>query len=178
MPVPTHGPRCRKLFCRPSRCMDCRQEIFHWACTCGSNVLFDKLGEPWPQHKCTGSAASTLGTKKPTKNKGRSNNGTPTNAKPISTYTYGVSSIVCIRCGKSVRKREMDAHNYWTHGIGKKPDPGRPSRPVENPRLAPGPARRSGAANTNKTLVVCPRCGAKVLEKNLQKHLTKRCPKT
>lgn len=174
MPVPTHGPRCKKLFCRPSRCTGCRQEIFHWACTCGSNILFDKLGEPWPRHRCSGPATSKSKKKS---DKSRSKSSTPANARPTSTYTYGVSSAVCTRCGKSVRNREMDAHNYWTHGIGKKPDPERRSRSAERPRLATGPTQKSGVAKANKPLVACSKCGARVLEKNLRKHLTKRCPK-
>ncbi len=75
MPVPTHGPRCRTLFCRPSKCLYCNQTVHHWSCSCGSSVLFDKLGEPWPQHPCFKA-------------------GRAINAKPMSTYTYGVSSVV------------------------------------------------------------------------------------
>ena len=34
---------------------------------------------------------------------------------------------------------------------------------------------RTGAS---RSLIVCPRCGSKVLEKNLLKHLAKKCPKS
>ena len=161
MPVPTHGPQCRTLFCRQSSCGYCGQEVFHWACTCGSNVLFDELDKPWPKHECTDASASKPGVE-----------------KSVSTYTYGVLSVVCARCGKSVRKRDLDAHNYWTHRIGKKPKPEPyPNFATEPATRVAAPLRRVGYTGAGKPMVACPQCGAKVLQKNLRKHLTKKCPK-
>ena len=91
MSVPTHGASGRTLFCRPVTCKYCNQNAYHWSCSCGSNLLFDKLGEPWPQHPCFKAGRSL-------------------NVKSLKTYTYGVSSVVCMKCGKTVREREMDAH--------------------------------------------------------------------
>lgn len=85
---------------------------------------------------------------------------------------------MCTRCGKSVRKRDFDAHNYWTHGIGKKPELNRRSgSAVERPRRVVAPVREVGYTGGGKPLVACPRCSAKVLDKNLQKHLAKKCPR-
>jgi endogenous inhibitor of DNA gyrase (YacG/DUF329 family) len=96
----------------------------------------------------------------------------------MSTYTYGVLSVVCARCGKSVRKRELDAHNYWTHGVGKKPKPDTHRTFVaETARRVAAPLRKVGYTGAGKPLVACPWCGAQVLEKNLRKHLTNKCPK-
>ena len=157
MPAPTHRSSCETLFFRPARCQDCSQIVYFWGCSCGSRVLFDATEKPWPKHRCSGAATSTS-TPRSSKNKSRSErDGTP-NVKFISTYTYGVSSFVCMRCGKTVREREMDAHNYYTHGVGKKPRP-------------------EGYSGAGKPLALCPRCGAKVLQKNLQKHLSNKCPK-
>src|SRR5688572_29340722 len=98
MPVTTHGPRCRTRFCRPSRCGDCGAGVYYWSCTCGSKVLFDELGDPWPIHQCTHAESSS---------RRRSKGAAHDNVKPISTYTYGVLSTVCPRCWKPVRNREM-----------------------------------------------------------------------
>ena len=53
MSIPTHGPFCQTLV-YPTRCWDCQQEIFVLECSCGSAVLFDQLGVPWPKHACSG----------------------------------------------------------------------------------------------------------------------------
>lgn len=157
MPVPTHGPRCKKKFCRPSSCGQCGQQVFHWACTCGSNVLFDSLGEPWPKHECTSGSASN----------------------PGSVYTYGVLSVVCARCGKAVRKRELDAHNYWTHGIGQRPlDRKRRSSSVPSTRK---PSASSGAPDKSKKAserpkIVCGVCGQRIGRNRLEKHVRKAHP--
>jgi DNA-directed RNA polymerase subunit RPC12/RpoP len=177
LPAPTHGPGCETLFFRPARCQDCNQIVYFWGCSCGSRVLFDATEKPWPKHRCSGSVTSASGPRTG-KNKSRSGrDGTP-NVKFISTYTYGVSSVVCMRCGKTVRKREMDAHNYWTHGIGKKPESDRTAASeAQTKKPVKGPLRRTGYARAGNPLVACPRCGAEVLQKNLRKHLTKKCPK-
>jgi hypothetical protein len=169
MPVPTHGPSCKKLFCRPSRCQGCGEGVFYWACTCGSSVLFDKLGEPWPKHQCT--------SVKSTRRKGRSERVAASVAK-LMRPSYGVLSTICPRCGKSVRNRELDAHNYWTHKIGKKPEPERrPKLSTKRALQNAASARKAGNNSVNKPLVICPRCGSKVSQKNLQKHLSKKCLK-
>ena len=155
MPVPTHKPGCETLHFRPAHCNTCNQVVTYWACSCGASVLFDAVGKPWPKHRC----------------------GDPSNVKFISTYTYGVSSVVCMRCGKTVRKRDIEAHNYYTHQIGKKPKPATPPDfAAENARGVVASARKVGYTGAGKPLVACPRCGAKVLQKNLQKHLSKKCP--
>ena len=46
-----HGFHCRtKTF--PSSCKYCQRRIFFFSCYCGSRVLFDDLGPPWPVHDC------------------------------------------------------------------------------------------------------------------------------
>ena len=52
MPVPRHGPFCRS-WTYPTSCWHCHQDIFVLQCSCGSAVLFDSLGWPWPEHNCT-----------------------------------------------------------------------------------------------------------------------------
>ena len=49
---PTHGHWCgSRVF--PAKCWYCGQEIFIFTCNCGSRVLFDDLGSPWPKHFCS-----------------------------------------------------------------------------------------------------------------------------
>ena len=136
MPVPTHGPSCRTLFCRQSMCLYCNQAVYHWSCSCGSSVLFDKLGEPWPQHLCFKA-------------------GRKINVKPVSTYTYGVSSVMCTRCGKSVRKKDVRAHEYFTHGIGKRPDDtarrGKGAAPRDESLASSSSRRKSKVLATKRT---------------------------
>lgn len=157
MPVPTHKPGCRTLHFRPAHCDNCNQAVTYWACSCGSKVLFDETEGPWVKHGCAD----------------------PTNVTFVKTYTYGVLSTVCPRCGKSVRNKDLDAHNYYTHGIGDTPQPRlrSGSRSAGGGRVK-GPVRGSGSTRAGRPLVACPRCGAQVLQKNLQKHLTKKCPKS
>ena len=46
-----HGVYCKtKTF--PLKCKYCQQQIFFFSCDCGSRVLFDELGPPWPMHYC------------------------------------------------------------------------------------------------------------------------------
>ena len=51
MSVPRHGVECRtRTF--PTKCSNCGDAVFFFSCTCGSRVLFDQLGWPWPEHDC------------------------------------------------------------------------------------------------------------------------------
>jgi hypothetical protein len=51
MSVPNHSPDCyTKTY--PTSCPYCGQEVFFFACSCGSKIFFDGLGDPWPQHHC------------------------------------------------------------------------------------------------------------------------------
>lgn len=177
MGVPTHGPRCQTVFSRPARCQACDRFVYYWGCTCGSRVLFDVVGESWAKHRCT-EASSTKPRSKSSGNKGSSGKGAPPNVTFINTYTYGVLSVVCPGCGKSVRKKELDAHNYYTHGIGRKPEVGRSSSSAGAQKRVATPAQKSNGTATNQTPQVdCPLCDTKLLKKNLQKHLRKKCPK-
>lgn len=47
----THGWWCGART-RPIRCRMCRAEVFWFSCDCGSSVVFDALGSPWPVHDC------------------------------------------------------------------------------------------------------------------------------
>ena len=53
--VPTHSSSCRTLSF-PITCRDCHHPAFLFSCSCGSIVLFDKLGPPWPIHDCEAAA--------------------------------------------------------------------------------------------------------------------------
>lgn len=177
MAVPTHGPRCQTVFSRPARCQTCDRFAYYWGCTCGSRVLFDVVGESWSKHRCTDASPTKAGSRKPANKKPPGKDKTP-NVEFINTYTYGVLSEVCPRCGKSVRKKERQAHDYYTHGVGKKPESTSPSHlPVGKPKQFARPAQKSGGQSASRTQVNCPRCDAKLLQKNLQKHLSKKCPK-
>ena len=46
-----HGVYC-KTTTFPLKCKYCQQQIFFFSCDCGSRVLFDELGPPWPIHDC------------------------------------------------------------------------------------------------------------------------------
>lgn len=46
-----HGIYC-KTITFPLKCKHCQQQIFFFSCDCGSRVLFDDLGPPWPMHHC------------------------------------------------------------------------------------------------------------------------------
>ena len=46
-----HGVYC-KTITFPLKCKYCQQQIFFFSCDCGSRVLFDELGPPWPRHDC------------------------------------------------------------------------------------------------------------------------------
>ena len=63
MPVPNHGPFCTTWMYETS-CWHCHHPIFILQCSCGSAVLFDERGPPWPRHNCSGFAGHTsLGSK-------------------------------------------------------------------------------------------------------------------
>lgn len=53
MSIPCHRPFC-KTQSFPTSCWDCQQPIFIVRCSCGSTVLFDHAGPPWPKHRCPG----------------------------------------------------------------------------------------------------------------------------
>lgn len=53
MSIPTHGPSCQTLV-YPTSCWYCQQKIFVLECSCGSAILFDHIGAPWPKHTCVG----------------------------------------------------------------------------------------------------------------------------
>ena len=46
-----HGYWCNtRAF--PTNCRSCNSAIYVFMCDCGSRVLFDQLGPPWPVHDC------------------------------------------------------------------------------------------------------------------------------
>lgn len=49
--VAAHGWWCNTRT-YPMICKYCHSKIFHLSCDCGSSVLFDALGWPWPRHRC------------------------------------------------------------------------------------------------------------------------------
>lgn len=51
MAIPTHGPSCR-TWSYQTACWDCGEAIHVLQCTCGSVVLLQAMGWPWPQHEC------------------------------------------------------------------------------------------------------------------------------
>jgi len=51
MPIPTHGPYCR-TYAQPTTCKFCKEQVWFFACNCGSMVFFEQLGAPWLQHFC------------------------------------------------------------------------------------------------------------------------------
>ncbi len=57
MPVPTHSPFCQTLV-YPTSCWYCQQDIHVLQCSCGSAVLFDDIGPPWPKHGCVGTGGA------------------------------------------------------------------------------------------------------------------------
>lgn len=36
----------------PLTCKYCHEEIFWFSCDCGSSIIFEELGPPWPRHYC------------------------------------------------------------------------------------------------------------------------------
>ncbi len=51
MSIPTHDSDCHTTT-YPVACRSCGKSIFILQCTCGSAVLLNSLGWPWPQHEC------------------------------------------------------------------------------------------------------------------------------
>ena len=49
--IPTHGAWCQTITFA-IQCRGCQANIFLFKCNCGSLVLFDELGPPWPVHDC------------------------------------------------------------------------------------------------------------------------------
>ena len=170
MPVPTHGPRCRTRFCHPSKCKECRQEVFYWACTCGSTLLFDRLGEPWPRHRCAKkSTVLPLRTSTP-------------GGRPGGTdATNPMLSVRCELCGTKMRRKELLEHERLAHRKGKKPYASGArlagasiATLKQNARsVAPPGTAKSASGNS---FVACPLCASRVMRKNLEKHLVDKCP--
>ena len=38
----------------PMNCKYCEEKIYYFSCDCGCKVFFEKLGPPWPRHRCRG----------------------------------------------------------------------------------------------------------------------------
>jgi hypothetical protein len=57
VPIPGHAPQCATKT-RPSTCAACGAGVFWLSCTCGSVLLLDALGDPWPLHRCSGRSQS------------------------------------------------------------------------------------------------------------------------
>jgi hypothetical protein len=57
--VPTHRASCQTWAYR-TKCWHCGKTICVVQCTCGSAVLFESLGWPWPEHCCRGIGGSGL----------------------------------------------------------------------------------------------------------------------
>lgn len=77
-----------------------------------------------------------------------------------------------MKCGKTVRKRDMDAHNYYTHGIGSPP----PETRLSGKSAA---AKRSKAQRNKKAKpkrVICEVCKQSVRETWLESHMRKAHP--
>ena len=60
MSIPTHGPSCQ-TWVYPASCWHCQQAIFVLECSCGSAVLFNQLGAPWPKHTCDETGGGGIG---------------------------------------------------------------------------------------------------------------------
>ncbi|NJL06252.1 MAG: hypothetical protein HC911_15375 [Chloroflexaceae bacterium] len=55
----THGVWCHARTWR-TRCPRCKADVFFFSWSCGSNVSFDRLGDPWPIHACLSSRTATM----------------------------------------------------------------------------------------------------------------------
>ncbi len=54
-----HGRWCNsRTF--PMQCKYCGERIFYYSCDCGSKLFFDRLGQPWPIHRCEGFAPKPI----------------------------------------------------------------------------------------------------------------------
>ena len=104
MPAPTHGPHCRTVACYQSTCKECRQEVYYWSCNCGSQVLFDRLGEPWPLHVCA--RMRRLLPLRPSTHPDR--NRLPDETNPML-------NVPCEFCGDRVRRGRMEEHQRLVH---------------------------------------------------------------
>jgi len=63
MPIPSHGPFC-KTWVYETSYWHCSNQIAVLQCSCGSAVLFDEVGKPWPKHHCGGRGQHKLGENK------------------------------------------------------------------------------------------------------------------
>lgn len=60
---PIHGHWCgSRVF--PAKCRYCGQKIFIFTCDCGSRILFNELGYPWPKHSCSEYQITRYGSEK------------------------------------------------------------------------------------------------------------------
>lgn len=60
MAIPTHGPSCR-TWTYPTACWECGEAIQILQCTCGSVVLLEAMGWPWPRHDCRSHSSASGG---------------------------------------------------------------------------------------------------------------------
>lgn len=60
MGVPNHGAGCTS-HTHPTSCRYCGDKVYYFQCSCGSKLLFDELGNPWPRHMCLAMLSDVLG---------------------------------------------------------------------------------------------------------------------
>ncbi|KAF2990145.1 hypothetical protein MJC1_02805 [Methylocystis sp. MJC1] len=60
MSVPTHGASCQ-TWVYPTSCWYCSSSIHVLQCTCGSAVLLNYVGPPWPKHQCASPGTAGIG---------------------------------------------------------------------------------------------------------------------
>jgi hypothetical protein len=51
MSIPNHSSSCLTRAFK-TRCRYCGEEVYYFFCTCGTKLLFESLGPPWPIHYC------------------------------------------------------------------------------------------------------------------------------
>ena len=51
MSVPNHSSSCLTRAFKTS-CRYCDEKVYYFFCTCGTKLLFESLGPPWPIHYC------------------------------------------------------------------------------------------------------------------------------
>ncbi len=168
MSPPTHGPHCRTIFCYPRACPDCRQEVYYWSCTCGSHVLFDELGEPWPKHECA--RRKRLLSLRPSTSGKRT--------RPLDE-SNPMLLVRCELCGDKIRRGRMEEHVQMVHGR-RKMKRGSPklrgTLSVSGRKQNPETAAEVANLALGKLMVTCPTCGAGVQNRNLRKHRENKCP--
>lgn len=156
------------MFCYPRDCPDCRAEVYYWSCTCGSHVLFDQLGEPWPKHECA--------RKKRLLPLRTSPQGQP--ARELDE-TNPMLLVRCELCGDKIRRGRMEEHEQVVHQRRKKKRGSlkpRGSLPVSGRIQKPETVAAVADLALGKMMVTCPLCGARVQNRNLRKHRENKCP--